>query len=162
MKITKVEAVRLWSERLIRGIAPNWMWVRLHTDKGLAGTGESHPGSDAHRGALSEVAPSHAWRGCQENRSPVAGHVLPHLLAVVGRRRFSHAQARAQRNLLGQSLRPSPVYKLLGGKVQEKFMVYLPATAARYYRERTEKVPSRLVNMGRPTANRSDAGYAAK
>ena len=57
MKITKVEAVRFWSERLIRGIAPNWMWVRLHTDKGLAGTGESHPGSDAHRGALSEVAP---------------------------------------------------------------------------------------------------------
>ena len=35
MKITKVEAVRFRADLLIQGIAPNWMWVRLHTDKGL-------------------------------------------------------------------------------------------------------------------------------
>src|SRR4051812_15255456 len=41
MKITRVEAVRFRSDKLIQGIAPNWMWVRLHTDTGLVGIGES-------------------------------------------------------------------------------------------------------------------------
>src|SRR5215510_4017883 len=57
MKITKVEAVRFRSDLLIQGIAPNWMWVRLHTGNGLMGVGESYPGYDAHRGALKELAP---------------------------------------------------------------------------------------------------------
>src|SRR3954451_12674095 len=57
MKITKVEAVRFRPDKLIQGIAPNWMWVRLHTDTGLVGIGESYPGYDAHRGALKELAP---------------------------------------------------------------------------------------------------------
>ena len=35
LKITKVEAVRFRDDLLIQGIAPNWMWVRLHTDKGI-------------------------------------------------------------------------------------------------------------------------------
>jgi len=39
MKITKVEAVRFREDLLIQGIAPNWMWVRLHTDKGIVGIG---------------------------------------------------------------------------------------------------------------------------
>jgi hypothetical protein len=57
MKITKVEAVRFREDLRIQGIAPNWMWVRLHTDKGIVGVGESYPGWDAHRGALKEIAP---------------------------------------------------------------------------------------------------------
>ena len=39
------------------GIEPNWTWVRLHTDKGIVGLGESYPGYEAHRGALKELAP---------------------------------------------------------------------------------------------------------
>src|SRR5205823_7914233 len=58
MKITKVEAVRFREDLRIQGIAPNWMWVRLHTDKGIVGIGESYPGYDAHRGALKEIAPT--------------------------------------------------------------------------------------------------------
>ena len=55
MKITKIEAVRFRNNlRLVEGIEPNWMWVRLHTDKGIVGLGESYPGYEAHRGALKE------------------------------------------------------------------------------------------------------------
>ena len=57
MKITKLEAVRFRPDLLIQGIAPNWTWVRVHTDKGLVGIGESYPGYEAHRGALKELAP---------------------------------------------------------------------------------------------------------
>jgi L-alanine-DL-glutamate epimerase-like enolase superfamily enzyme len=56
-EITNLEAVRFRSVLVIQGIAPNWMWVRVHTDKGLVGIGESYPGYDAHRGALKELAP---------------------------------------------------------------------------------------------------------
>src|ERR1700722_14761153 len=57
MKITKIEAIRFRNNlRLVEGIEPNWMWVRLTTDKGLTGLGESYPGYDAHRGALKELA----------------------------------------------------------------------------------------------------------
>src|SRR5499427_9975278 len=56
MKITKVEAVRFRDSLRIQGMPPNWMWVRLHTDKGIVGVGESYPGYEAHRGALKELA----------------------------------------------------------------------------------------------------------
>ena len=57
MKIVKVEAVRFREDLSIKGIAPNWMWVRLTTDTGIVGLGESYPGFEAHRGALKELAP---------------------------------------------------------------------------------------------------------
>jgi hypothetical protein len=34
MNITKIEAIRFRNNlRLVQGIEPNWMWVRLTTDK---------------------------------------------------------------------------------------------------------------------------------
>jgi galactonate dehydratase len=56
LKIVKVEAVRFRRDLRIQGISPNWTWVRLHTDSGLVGTGESCPTHDAHMGALEEIA----------------------------------------------------------------------------------------------------------
>ena len=57
MKITKVEAVRFRRDLRIQGLFPNWTWVRLHTDTGLVGIGESYPTQEAHIGALREIAP---------------------------------------------------------------------------------------------------------
>src|SRR5437870_13664500 len=57
MKITKIEAVRFRPDLRIQGLAPNWKWVRLHTDKGIVGSGESYPGYDAHRVAVKDLAP---------------------------------------------------------------------------------------------------------
>src|SRR2546426_9791362 len=57
MKITKIEAVRFRNNlRLVEGIEPNWMWVRLHTDKSIVGLGESYPRYGAHRRALKKRA----------------------------------------------------------------------------------------------------------
>ena len=47
MKITKVEAVRFRPDLRMQGVSPNWTWVRLHTDTGLMGLGESYPNDDA-------------------------------------------------------------------------------------------------------------------
>jgi hypothetical protein len=47
MKITKIEAVRFRPGLKIDGEAPVWMWVRLHTDNGLVGVGETYPFTEA-------------------------------------------------------------------------------------------------------------------
>jgi len=125
MKITKVEAVRFRRDLRIQGIAPNWIWVRLHTDTGLVGLGESYPGYDAHLGALKEIAPTllgkdptrieRLWQDIfyRISYQPFGGADLRMLTAI----------NIAQWDLLGKAS-GLPVYKLLGGKAQEKLLVY--------------------------------------
>ena len=125
MKITKVEAVRFRRDLRIQGVAPNWTWVRLHTDTGLVGLGESYPGYDAHLGALKEIAPTllgkdptrieRLWQDIfyRISYQPFGGADLRMLTAI----------NIAQWDLLGKAS-GLPVYKLLGGKAQEKLLVY--------------------------------------
>ena len=125
MKITKIEAVRFRSDLRIQGIAPNWMWVRLHTDTGLVGTGESYPGYEAHRGALKEL--SSYILGKDPTR---IDRLWQDLFYRISYQPWGGAETRiltavniAQWDILGQAS-GLPVYKLLGGKAQEKLMVY--------------------------------------
>jgi L-alanine-DL-glutamate epimerase-like enolase superfamily enzyme len=125
LKITRIEAVRFRPDLLIQGIAPNWMWVRLHTDKGLIGLGESYPGYDAHRGALKELAPvilgkdatkiDRLWQDMfyRISYQPWGGADFRMLTAI----------NIAQWDILGKAS-GLPIYKLLGGKAQEKLMIY--------------------------------------
>jgi galactonate dehydratase len=125
MKITKVEAVRFRQDLRVRGFAPNWFWVRLHTDKGIFGTGETYPGYDAHAGALKQIAgrvlgrdPTNIeglWRDIfyQISYQPWGGAEFRILTAI----------NIAQWDLLGKAC-GLPVYKLLGGKSQERLLVY--------------------------------------
>jgi len=125
MKITKIEAVRFRRDLRIQGVAPNWTWVRLHTDNGLVGLGESYPGYDAHLGALKELAPmllgkdptriERLWQDIfyRISYQPFGGADLRMLTAI----------NIAQWDLLGKAS-GLPIYKLLGGKAQEKLLVY--------------------------------------
>ena len=45
LKITGIETVRFRRDLRIQGIAPDWTWVRLHTDQGITGIGESYSGA---------------------------------------------------------------------------------------------------------------------
>jgi len=125
LRITKVEAVRFNAERRVQGIAPNWTWVRLHTDSGLVGVGESYPGHEWHLGALKEMAGwilkrdatqiERLWQEVYYRISyrPVGGADLRMLTAI----------NMAQWDILGQAC-GLPVYKLLGGRAQDKLRVY--------------------------------------
>jgi len=125
MKITKVEAIRFRRNLVIQGLSPNWTWVRLHTDAGLTGIGESYPTQEAHVGALKEIAPmligkdptriDRLWQDIfyRISYQPWGGAEFRMLTAI----------NIAQWDLLGKAA-GLPVYKLLGGKSQEKLMVY--------------------------------------
>jgi L-alanine-DL-glutamate epimerase-like enolase superfamily enzyme len=125
MKITKVEAVRFRRDLRIQGIAPNWIWVRLHTDTGLVGLGESYPGYDAHLGALKEIAPT--LLGKDPTRIE---RLWQDIFYRISYQPFGGADFRmltainiAQWDILGKAS-GLPIYKLLGGKAQEKLLVY--------------------------------------
>jgi galactonate dehydratase len=125
MKITKVEAVRFRRDLRIQLLSPNWTWVRLHTDAGITGIGESYPTQEAHIGALREIAPlllgkdptriDRLWQDIfyRISYQPWGGAEFRMLTAV----------NIAQWDILGKAA-GLPLYKLLGGKSQEKLRVY--------------------------------------
>ncbi|MCW5980796.1 MAG: twin-arginine translocation signal domain-containing protein [Bryobacteraceae bacterium] len=125
MRITKIEAVRFRSDLRMQGVSPNWTWVRLHTDTGLVGTGESYPGYDAHAGALKELS-----RFLLGKDPTKIERLWQDLFYQISYRPWGGAETRmltainiAQWDLLGKAA-GLPIYKLLGGKSQEKLLVY--------------------------------------
>ncbi len=125
MKITKIEAVRFRRDLRIQGMSPNWTWVRLHTDNGLVGLGESYPGFETHFEALKQLAPMVL------GRDPSAIERLwQDIFYRISYQPWGGAEFRmltainiAQWDLMGKAT-GLPVYKLLGGKAQQRLMVY--------------------------------------
>lgn len=125
LKITKVEALRFRRDFRVQGVSPNWTWVRLHTDQGITGVGESYPTDDAHMGALKQLAPmligkdasriEQLWQEIYYRISyqPWGGAEFRMLTAI----------NIAQWDILGKAA-GLPVYRLLGGKAQDKLQVY--------------------------------------
>jgi len=125
LKITKVEAVRFRCDFRVQGVSPNWTWVRLHTDQGITGVGESYPTDEAHMGALRELAPmligkdaSRIERLWQEiyyriSYQPWGGAEFRMLTAI----------NIAQWDIICKA-GGLPLYRLLGGKEQDKLQVY--------------------------------------
>ena len=125
MKITKVEAMRFRRDLRIEGIFPNWTWVRLHTDQGITGVGESYPTQEANVGALKELA-----RLLIGKDPTQIERLWNDIFYRISYQPWGGADSRmltainiAQWDLLGKAA-GLPVYKLLGGKAQEKLLVY--------------------------------------
>ena len=125
MKITKVEAVQFRRDLRVQGLAPNWFWVRLHTDQGIVGIGETYPGYDAHAGALKQIA------GMLLGRDPTnIDGLWRDIFYRISYQPWGGAEFRiltainiAQWDILGKAS-GLPVYKLLGGQAQPKLLVY--------------------------------------
>ncbi len=153
MKITKVEAVRFRDDIRIKGIAPNWVWVRLHTDNGLVGVGESYPGFEAHLGALREMAGQVIGKDATRIE-----WLWQDLFYRISYRPWGGAETRmltainiAQWDLLGKAS-GLPVYKLLGGKAQESLRVYNTMNGwpieGTYTHDNPEKITEFLLERG--------------
>lgn len=125
MKITKIEAVRFRPDLRVQGVSPNWMWVRLHTNTGIVGIGESYPGYETHRGALKELSGVILGKDATQ-----IDRLWQDLFYRISYQPWGGAEFRmltavniAQWDILGKAS-GLPVYKLLGGKSQEKLSVY--------------------------------------
>ncbi len=125
MKITKIEALRVRQDLILDGLRIPWTWVRLHTNTGLTGIGETYPRMQSQIGALKDFSGmiigkdprniERLWRDMYGRASfTVTGGAEMRIISAVNT---------AQWDLLGKAL-GVPLYTLLGGKAQEKIRVY--------------------------------------
>jgi len=135
MKITQIDAITFRTDLHIGGGSGSrddgaeFMWVRLHTDQGLSGIGETYPFSHSQVGALRDHAHSIMGRDPRD----VDG-LWRALYKAQAMRNSGGAEMRilsainmAQLDILGQAA-GLPLFRLLGGKTRGSVRVYNTTT----------------------------------
>jgi galactonate dehydratase len=134
MKITQIDAVTFRKDLHIGGgsggsDATEFWWVRLHTDKGIVGTGETYPFSNSEIGALKDHSRSLIGRDPRD----IDG-IWRNLYFQSAMRNAGGAEIRAlsainmaQLDILGQAS-GLPLYRLLGGKTRPRVRIYNTTT----------------------------------
>ncbi len=161
LRITKIETVRFQPSLQVAGRGIQWMWVRLHTDRGIVGTGETYPFNEASEAAVKDLQ-WHSWAGKLLGTNPLEiEHTWERIFRQNAFHVFGGAEMRAlsainlaQWDILGQAA-GLPVYQLLGGSATRRFRVYNTYTNARNIQGWTleqdmEKIARFLVDEGIP------------
>jgi galactonate dehydratase len=126
MRITRVETITLSQSTQVHAGRVGWLWVRIHTDGGTYGTGETFPASASERAViLADFAPSLLGRDPRDIE-----RIWSDLFLQVQYRGWAGAEIRALSAIdvalydLAGKLYNVPVYALLGGKFRDSVPVY--------------------------------------
>ncbi len=134
MKITKIESVRFNENIRIGGGSggadgAEFCWVRIHTDNGIIGTGETYPFSNGELGTLKDYARLLVGKDPRD----IDG-IWQRFYHDMGMRNAGGADMRilsainmAQMDILGKAS-GLPLYRLLGGKTRQRVKVYNTTT----------------------------------
>ena len=126
MKITKVETIELRRSTSVHWGTVGWLWVRIHTDQGITGLGETCPASAVERAVvLNDLAPQMIGRDARDIEA-----IWHDSFKAVQYRGWAGAEIRAISavdialwDLLAKSLNV-PVYRLLGGRCWDSIPIY--------------------------------------
>ncbi len=117
MRIVKIDAVTHKSAY--------WTWMRLHTNNGLIGYGETYPRTNSELGAMKDMARLILGRDPRQIERVWRDNYARSSFSVTGgaeMRALSAANC-AMLDIVGQAL-GVPMYQLLGGKAQENIRIY--------------------------------------
>jgi galactonate dehydratase len=126
MRITKVETIAYHNVTQVHAGGIGWLWVRIHTDTGMYGTGETFPGPDSEKAIiLKDYAPVLLGRDPRDIE-----RIWLDLLTHIQYRGWAGAEMRALSaidvalwDLLGKST-GLPAYILLGGQCWDSIPIY--------------------------------------
>lgn len=137
IRITKIETVRFSPSLKVNGQPAHWMWVRLHTNTGIVGTGETYPFNEASASVVKDLE-WHSWAGKLLGTNPleiektwerIFRQNAFHVTGGAEMRALS-AINMAQWDILGQ-VSKLPVYQLMGGSADKTIRVYNTYTNSR-------------------------------
>src|SRR5690606_15490118 len=135
MKIIKVEGIRFNDSIDVGGGSggsgkAEFCWVRLHTDNGIIGTGETYPWINGALGALKDVSRRFLIGKDPRDIDGIWQNIYQYMSmrnAGGSDMRMLSAVNMAQLDILGKST-GLPLYQLLGGKTRPKVKVYNTTT----------------------------------
>ena len=146
MKINKVETV-YWKTREDAPFWPHWTWVKIDTDAGLSGIGETYPRNPAEAAVVHSIAPSLIGRDPRDIERIWADLYRAFDFQVTGGAEIRALSAvdLALWDLLGNSLR-SPVYRLIGGQANPRVRLYNTCFPYKYdFNREPEKIMHELI-----------------
>jgi galactonate dehydratase len=122
LTITKIETVRFQNDL--------WMWLRLHTNEGIIGTGETYPFNEANSSVFKDLE-WHSWAGKLLGANPLE---IEQIWERIFRQNAFHGTGGAEMralsainialwDIMGQVCK-MPLYQLLGGSINKKIRVY--------------------------------------
>lgn len=126
MRITAIETIVCDRAITVHAGAINWVWVRVHTDAGLVGLGETYPAAATAEAAIHEsLAPALLGQDARDIERLWADMFL-----AVGYHGWAGAEMRALSALdlalwdLAGKAAGQPVHRLLGGRTHERLRTY--------------------------------------
>ena len=134
MKITQIDSITFRKGIRVGGGSggsdgAEFCWVRLHTDKGIVGMGETYPFHQGEAGVLRDYAPTLIGRDPRDIDGIWRAYYHRMAMRNAGGAdmRILSAVNMAQLDVLGQAA-GLPLYRLLGGKTRRRVRVYNTTT----------------------------------
>lgn len=148
MKVTKIETV-YWKAREDAPFWPHWTWLKIHTDAGVSGIGETYPRNSAE----ADILHNHFARALLgkdprdiERIWADVYHTLDYQIAGGAEIRALSAIDLALWDLLGNSLN-APVWRLIGGKANPRVRLYNTCFPHKYdFLKEPDKIMRELVD----------------
>ena len=148
MKITRIDST-YWRSGSDLPWKPNWVWVRVHTDSGLVGLGETYPRNEVEASVMhSTIAGLLLGRDPRDIERIWADLYRTFDFQVTGgaEMRALSAIDLALWDLLGKAL-GQPVYRLLGGKSNPEVRLYNTCFPHKYdFTKEPDKIMRELID----------------
>ena len=125
MKITAIETLHLSRGNTVHAGPIQWLWVRIHTDEGITGLGETYPSVLAEKAVVRRLAPVLLGRNPLE-----IDRLWADMFLAISYSGWAGAEIRAISAIdialwdLAGKIAGMPVHQLLGGASRESIRIY--------------------------------------